>query len=263
MYWYFNKLTPARGTLVIQSGVGGTTDLAPGTYDYEVGQVVMVTAIADHGYNFSSWEPAGNTITTSFENPLTVTVEIGTTTCKATFELVNLLRNPSVGDDSNDDGQPDYWYLREADVPTDEHVWSTDAHTGNKSLEMHITRNDTLSPLAFTGWRQKFDLEYPTNKSGYAPLKRGKSYKLRAWGKTDGVELRIVVVMWDSNQTPLVSEGTGVTSTTWTQATWANFTVPEEARFVAVGAVIMQIHIAPGFDTAWARADDFELVLAP
>ena len=263
VYWYTNGFTPARGTLIIQSGTGGATDPSPGTYDYDVGQVVTITAIPDHGYDFSSWEPAGNTGATSAENPTSVTVQKGKVTYKANFELANLLRNPSVENDNDGDGEPDYWYLKEADIPTDQHVWSTDAYTGNRSLEIHITRNDTLSQAAFTGWRQKFDLEYPTNHSGYAPLERGKSYKLRAWGKTDGAELRIVVIILDSNYTLLASEGTGVNSTTWTQSSWANFTVPAEARFVAIGAVIMQKYIAPGFSTAWARADDFELFLAP
>lgn len=263
VYWYFNGLPRARGTLVIQSGTGGTTDPSPGTYDYVVGRVVTITAISDSGYNFSRWEPAGATGATSVENPINVTVQKGSATYEASFDLVNLLRNPSVEDDDDGDGEPDYWYLKEADIPTDQHIWSTDAHTGNRSLEIHITRNDTLSQTAFTGWRQKFDLEQPTNKSGYAPIERGKSYKLRGWGKTEGAELRIVVVIWDSNHTALVSAGSRVNSTTWTESQWANFTVPAEARYVAIGAVIMQKNIAPGFTTAWARADDFELVLAP
>ena len=263
VYWYTNGFTPARGTLVIQSGTGGTTDPSPGTYDYDVGQVVTITAIPDHGYNFSSWEPAGTTGATSVENPIHITVQKGTATYKANFELANLLRNPSVEDDDDGDGEPDYWYLKEADIPTDQHVWSTDAHTGNRSLEIHITRNDTLSQTAFTGWRQQFDLDYPANKSGYAPFERGKSYKFRGWGKTEGAELRIVAVVWDSNYSALLAEGTGVSSPSWTQSQWANFTVPAEARFVAIGAVIMQKNIEPGFSTAWARADDFELVLAP
>ena len=263
VYWYSSGLKPARGTLIIQSGTGGTTDPAPGTYDYVVGQVVTITAIPDSGYNFSHWEPSGNTGATSVENPISVTVQKGTATYEASFDLANLLRNPSVETDNDSDGEPDYWYLKEADIPTDQHIWSTDAHTGNRSLEIHITRNDTLSQTAFTGWRQKFDLEQPTNKSGYAPIERGKSYKLRGWGKTEGAELRIVMVVWDSNNTALVTAGSGVNSTTWTQSQWANFTVPAEARYVAIGAVIMQKNIALGFSTAWARADDFELVLTP
>ncbi len=59
--------------------------------------------------------------------------------------------DPSVEDDNDGDGEPDYWYLKEADISTDQHVWSTDAHTGNRSLEIHITRNDTLNQSAFTG----------------------------------------------------------------------------------------------------------------
>ncbi len=261
--WYFNWLTPARGEFIIQTGTGGTTDPSPGMYEYNVGQIITIIAIPDHGYSFARWEPAGIAESTSLENSVNVTVEEGTVTYKARFDLTNLLRNPSVEDDEDSDGEPDHWFLKEAGTSTDEHIWSTDAYTGARSLEIHITNNDTLSPTAFSGWRQQFDLDYPANKSGYSPIERGKTYRFRGWGKAEGAELRIAVVIWSANYSALVAEGTGVTSPLWTQSSWASFTVPLEARFVAIGAVIMQKNIELGFTTAWARADDFELLLMP
>jgi uncharacterized delta-60 repeat protein len=42
-------------TLTINSGEGGTTEPSPGSYDYDCGTLVKITANPDSGYEFSNW----------------------------------------------------------------------------------------------------------------------------------------------------------------------------------------------------------------
>jgi hypothetical protein len=57
--------------LKITSGNGGTTDPSPGTYTYNSGTEVNVTAFPEEGYEFSEWsiDASGS------ENPITITVD--------------------------------------------------------------------------------------------------------------------------------------------------------------------------------------------
>jgi uncharacterized repeat protein (TIGR02543 family) len=58
-------------TLTITTGAGGTTDPGPGSYRYDEGTQVAITAIADNGYRFSGWlgDASGAT------NPITITMD--------------------------------------------------------------------------------------------------------------------------------------------------------------------------------------------
>ena len=62
---------PDMLTLEITAGQGGTTDPAPGSYLYDQGAEVTVTALAEEGYEFDSWQLDGATYT---QNPITVTM---------------------------------------------------------------------------------------------------------------------------------------------------------------------------------------------
>lgn len=59
-------------TLTINTGVGGTTNPTPGTYTYDAGTVVIVTAYPDEGYYFHQWALNGEV---HRENPITVTMD--------------------------------------------------------------------------------------------------------------------------------------------------------------------------------------------
>jgi hypothetical protein len=61
-----------EATLTISDTVGGTTDPAPGSYDYDDETVVRVTAIPYSGYEFHHWEFDG---VTRFENPIDVLID--------------------------------------------------------------------------------------------------------------------------------------------------------------------------------------------
>jgi hypothetical protein len=61
-----------RYTLTISAGAGGTTDPAPGSYEYEEETSVRVTAIPYTGYAFDHWTLDGSIRS---ENPITVTMD--------------------------------------------------------------------------------------------------------------------------------------------------------------------------------------------
>lgn len=63
---------PAKVTLTIVAHEGGTTNPAPGTYQYDAGSTVTITAIPNTGYVFNHWLVNGAKRT---ENPLTLTLD--------------------------------------------------------------------------------------------------------------------------------------------------------------------------------------------
>ena len=67
-------------TLTIAAGAGGTTNPVPGTYTYDEGTVVNISATASAGYRFGSWsgDASGST------NPVSVTMN-GNKTVTANF----------------------------------------------------------------------------------------------------------------------------------------------------------------------------------
>ena len=58
-------------TLTTVAGTGGTTDPSPGSYTYDSGTQVTVTATANTGYQFSSWSGDASGMT----NPITITMD--------------------------------------------------------------------------------------------------------------------------------------------------------------------------------------------
>jgi hypothetical protein len=62
---------PQEYTLNISANYRGTTDPSPGSYRYDIGEVVTVTAIANSGYKFSEW--SGDV--TGKDNPVTITMD--------------------------------------------------------------------------------------------------------------------------------------------------------------------------------------------
>jgi len=63
---------PPKRTLIINSAIGGTTVPKAGTYLYDQGTIVTVTAYPDYGYTFSHWTLDGNTVT---NNPIEVLMD--------------------------------------------------------------------------------------------------------------------------------------------------------------------------------------------
>jgi hypothetical protein len=75
---------PVYYTLIISATSGGTTNPAPGRYDYLEGTSVTVAALPDTNYRFSHWE-LDTTVRT--ENPITVTMDRDYS-LRAVFEYV-------------------------------------------------------------------------------------------------------------------------------------------------------------------------------
>jgi len=69
-------------TLTIQASTGGTTNPTPGTYTYDPGTQVQVTAIPNTNYEFVNWTGS----ISSTQNPVTVTMD-SDKTVKANFRL--------------------------------------------------------------------------------------------------------------------------------------------------------------------------------
>jgi len=72
---YFSEFVPPPPPtykLNISSTIGGTTDPAPGVYEYEAGYTIIVTAIPDEGYKFDHWELDG---VVKSENPISILMD--------------------------------------------------------------------------------------------------------------------------------------------------------------------------------------------
>ncbi len=72
-----NAGTPRQYMLTIAAGPGGTTNPAPGTYTYDEGTSVSITATANSGYRFGGWSGdasgTANTVTITMNGNKTVT----------------------------------------------------------------------------------------------------------------------------------------------------------------------------------------------
>jgi uncharacterized repeat protein (TIGR02543 family) len=78
----FQKGLLEKFSLIIQAGEGGTTNPGPGSYTYEKGERVTLTAIPDPNYVFSGWTGS----VTDQNNPMTLTMD-NDKTITANFKL--------------------------------------------------------------------------------------------------------------------------------------------------------------------------------
>jgi len=84
-----------QATVIVLDSVGGTTDPAAGTYQYNDGTVVTLTATPDSSNAFQNWIISTPGATLNDANPTTtITVAAGTTyTIQAVFQAISLLPN--------------------------------------------------------------------------------------------------------------------------------------------------------------------------
>jgi subtilisin family serine protease len=84
-------------SLTISAGMGGTTDPSPGTYSYDKGKKVTITAISNENYGFAYW--SGDASGTN--NPITITMD-SNKSIKANFiRQYDLTINASTGGTTN------------------------------------------------------------------------------------------------------------------------------------------------------------------
>jgi hypothetical protein len=91
-------------TLTIQATTGGTTSPAVGTYTYDGGTSVQVTAIASAGYNFDHWELDGTDI--GSVNPTVVTMDMNHTLLAVFTEIPPPTKHTLTVDSSPIQGVP-------------------------------------------------------------------------------------------------------------------------------------------------------------
>ena len=86
----------ANLTISVEVGECGTTDPAPGTYTYNIGDLVTLTANALIGGDcvFDHWEGSGYLMTSN--NPISITIE-GDTWVKAVFRHTGIPPEPKIG----------------------------------------------------------------------------------------------------------------------------------------------------------------------
>jgi len=170
----------------------------------------------------------------------------------------NLVQNPSVENDSNSDGVPDCWVrftMWGKDVPGNL-VWDTDAHSGSRSLRINEGPNSTAPQWHYLAWKMEIDLNAPA----YIPLVRGQTYALRCWYKTLNGSAHLRIRMFNANWVDIENIDSGpLHSTVWTQTSWINFTVPQEARWLQIEFAMRLSDIDPGATQASIWADDFEV----
>jgi hypothetical protein len=245
---------PVEYTLTISSGEGGTTYPSPGAHVYENGTQVYVTAVPDSGYAFTHWEMGGENYT---QNPMTVLM-LQNITLHAVFaeNPSNLVPNPSVENDNNNDGSPDYWDTWNDGV-VGNFTWSSVAHSGARSLQLYIEQDSSAPSWLCVSWQQLY-----TINAEDCPFEIGKNYKLRAWYMTSNMKARVSIIFWDSNWNwiPDYTKWLTVKSeSAWAQSDWVTFTVPQNAYYIGVEFTASLEDIDAGQTSGWARADDFEL----
>jgi len=168
--------------------------------------------------------------------------------------IVMLLLNPSV---EQGVGAPSFWGKgKYADVPGD-HVWSETPHTGLRSLALIISPNSAATRWHGINWYQKHNLDDIT-----CPFTRGGTYTFRAWYQTSDCQMTLYAGMWREGYVWIGAEALFVRSATpetWEQSPWITFTIPADAKYIAIGMNIKLSDIDPGMSQALGRADDFEV----
>jgi hypothetical protein len=98
-------------SLTIEAGEGGTTSPSPGTYKYDTGSQVQVTAVPNTNYEFVNWTGG----VSGTQNPVTVTMN-SDTTIKANFRLKPKLTIQAGTGGTTNPSPGDYYYATGAQV---------------------------------------------------------------------------------------------------------------------------------------------------
>lgn len=146
---------PIQHILTINTTVGGTTDPEPGSYTYDEGAEVLVSAIPSSGYQFVGWREGGVIIST--DQQVSVLID-GDRTIEAVFEEVVVppqqyaLTVSVIGDGSTEPSPGTYTY-EEGEMVTVEAIpyegnvfshWEGDVTSNNAVIEIEMTQNMSI-----------------------------------------------------------------------------------------------------------------------
>ncbi len=162
----------------------------------------------------------------------------------------NLLINPSLEIDGNNDGQPDCW--ARDDYGTNSAVWTRtgDAHTGSFAQQLDM--------VSFSSGDRKLlptlDVGQP---SGCAPLvEAGESYKLSAWYKSTVPATTLLFYLDANNVWQYWLDGPALSaSSSWKQMTYQTPSVPAGAKAISFGVGLERV--------GTLVTDDYAMTLAP
>jgi hypothetical protein len=160
------------------------------------------------------------------------------------------------------DGVLDGWEARTDELVNATMYIDSVGHVDTKSLAISLRPNPNIEQWRAAFWRAQrwtWDLD----DSG-CPLKRGQSYRFRAWYQTRSAKLRFWSAFWAGNWSWMEGGHVEVvvrsaSPDVWEQSPWVIFTVPLGAKYAAVEMVMALMDIDPGAVEGFARASDFEL----
>jgi len=142
----------------------------------------------------------------------------------------NMLLNPSLETDADDNGVPDCWARNSWGVNSSDWTRTTDAHSGGLAEHVDVTSYSSGAVRLLS--RQDLGYCAPTALAGH-------SYKLRAWYK-GSVRPRLVaffrtgVGAWKV----LGQSGRFSTSGTWKRATWRTPALPSNANGIGIAPAV-------------------------
>jgi len=170
-------------TLTIQAGTGGTTNPTPGTYTYDQGTQVQVTAIPDAIYEFVNWSGS----ISSTQNPVTVTME-SDKTVKANFRLKPKLTIQSSQYGTTNPSPGDYYYATGAQVQV-----SAIPDTYSIFISWSGSSTGSANPLSLTMDSDKSISAY--FRYIYAPIATGRKVLNRTFSQAEYIN----ILSWQAN----------------------------------------------------------------
>jgi hypothetical protein len=164
----------------------------------------------------------------------------------------NFLLNPSAEIDTNGDGSSEYWEGGGSSDIGAIYTWHHVGHTGNHSVGMEITYNNSDPSQQSAQVYQLLNLEY-------SPLETGSNYSFRFWYRST-IKCYIYATFWnESYQWIGEQKAQCEPATEWSPSHWLQFTIPEGAYRMAVGVSVRNSDAAQETN-AYTIVDDFELI---
>jgi thiol-disulfide isomerase/thioredoxin len=164
----------------------------------------------------------------------------------------NYLLNPSVEIDTDGDSSPEYWERGNSSDIDAIYTWHNGGHTGNHSVKVGITYNNSDPSLHSAQVDQLLSVPY-------SPLETGSNYSFRFWYRST-IKCYIYATFWNESYQWIGEQKAACEpATEWSLSHWLEFTIPEGAYRVALGVSVRNSDAAQETN-AQTIVDDFELI---